>query len=108
MTQVQPAFWVRYRGDLDPQIPNNVTYTYAVTAYTNGTNVVLLSRSFSAQGPPQLTKQRYMEISWSPMVGMNRITISRNGTPYFASNGAEGGFRDEGQFTTFTGGVTNQ
>ena len=71
-------------------------------------NNVLLARTFAVVGPPQLTKQNYMEINWSPAVGMTQIVIAKNGTTFYRTNGASQGFRDEGQYTAINGGVTNQ
>ena len=107
MAQVAPAFWVRYRGTVDSQRPNATPYVYAVTALT-ATNAVLLAQTITVLGPPQLNKQNFMEINWSPMVGLTQIVISRNSAQFYRTNGSSNGFRDEGQFIQVNGGVTNQ
>ena len=103
MTQVQPAFWVRYRGAVDPQIPNTTTYTYQLT-YTIVGNVPV-NLSYACLGPPQLNRERFIDISWSPIVGLIRVVITRNTVVMFDSLGAEGGFSDQGQFNSSTTGV---
>ena len=106
MTQVQPAFWCKYRGPVDPQIPNTTAYNYTFT-YTIVGNAPQ-NLSYGVLGPPQLTKQRYVEIKWSPIVGLVAVTVVRGGTNIFQSTGAEQGFRDEGQFISATTGVMQQ
>lgn len=107
MTQVAPAFWVRYRGEVDPQKPFNTTYNYAVTLLAPN-NVILLSGTRTVIGPPQLTKQNFIEINWTVPPGLVRVLMTRGGNAIWQSNGASGGFRDEGQYIVNNGGVLNQ
>lgn len=103
MIFAQPAFWARYRGAVDPAIPNSTTYTYQLI-YTIVGNAPQ-NLTFSVMGPPQLTRQRFIEIRWSPIVGLIRATVTRASANLFDSNGAEGGFLDQGQFNSSTTGV---
>lgn len=109
MTQVQPAFWAKYRGEVDPQRPNITPYAYTATMYTkNNPEVQLFSGEYTVYGPPQLNKRDYIEVRWSPAVGLTRIVITRNSVDFYQTNGAEQGFRDEGQYNVVNGGVQNQ
>lgn len=113
-----PAFWARYRGEVDPQRPNTTEYRY--TAYfflssggtldPNGLNWADFSPIvFTVLGPPQLSKKDYVEIRWTYVPGLIRIIIANPiGLWFYTSNGAEQGFRDEGQYNFINGGVTNQ
>lgn len=106
MTQVIPAFWVRYRGTVDPQIPNTTSYVYTINYTIVGLAPTALG--YTVLGPPQLNKQRFMEINWSPIVGLIAVTVTRGGINIFQSSGAEQGFRDEGQFLSATTGALQQ
>lgn len=112
MTQSIPAFWVRYRGVVDPQRPNDTTYTYVASLYYNlavpdPATVV----TFNVLGPPQLSKHNYMEIRWTIPPGVILISINKVeptvATPWYQTNAAEQGTRDEGQFNIVNGGVQN-
>lgn len=103
MTQVQPAFWARYRGTLDPAVPNTTIYTYQL-AYTIVGGIPQLL-NFSVFGPPQLTRQRFIEVNWSPIVGMIRATVTRASINLYDGPGSECGFIDQGQVTSSTTGV---
>lgn len=103
MTQVQPAFWANYRGRNDPQLPPQIAYTYTFAYTIVGQAPVNLS--YTVQGPPQLTRENYVELKWTPIVGLLAVTISRGGTNLFQSNGAEQGCVDQGQIISSTTGV---
>lgn len=107
MITVAPAFWVRYRGVVDPNRPFATNYVYAVTLLAPN-NVVLLSASRTVVGPPQLNKNNFMEINWTVPPGLTRVIMNRGGNAIWQSNGASGGFRDEGQFLVNYGGSINQ
>lgn len=104
MTQVQPAFWVRYRGRNDPQAPgNNTAYNYVLSYTIVGNAPVNLA--YSCLGPPQLNRENFIEVKWVPIVGLIQVTITRNTVTLFQSNGSECGFTDQGQFNSATSGV---
>ena len=107
MIEGAPGFWVRYRGISDPQIPNNTTYTYTI-GMTAPKGVVLLNATVTILGPSQLTKQNYMDVRWSYTPGLVQVSIAKNSVAFYRTNGAEQGFRDEGQYSAINGGVTNQ
>lgn len=107
MIQAAPAFWVRFRGKLDETTPMTTNYSYAAT-FLAPNNVVLLSATRVVQGPPQLTKDGYMEVNWTIPPGLVRVLMTRGGNPIFQSNGSSSGFRDEGQYLVNNGGVLNQ
>lgn len=107
MTQTVPAFWVKYRGEVDPQKPSLTTaYNYSFTYTIVGNAPANLL--YGCLGPPQLTKRDYIEVNWTPILGLVQVTVSRNTIGIFQSNGASQGFRDEGQIISSTGGVLNQ
>ena len=116
MTQAAPAFWVKFRGVVDPQRPFNTTYSYTAYLFLAGQyqrNGFTGTGSFAAitflvTGPPQLSKRNFMELRWNFIPALTTVLITRGGVPYYVSNGAEQGFRDEDQFLTINGGVTNQ
>ena len=82
MTGQTLAFWARYRGGVDPQ-RNDLSTTYTYTAYFYGPNDLFFSPSlsFSVLGPPQLTKERYIELRWNTPPGLVGIamTLAING-----------------------------
>lgn len=104
---VAPAFWVVYRGNNDPQIPLATTYVYTANFYL-ATGVQLYSATFTILGPTQLTKRDYMDVRWTPMIGLTRVSIALNSAQYYDSEGSSQGFRDEGQYSKTSGGVLNQ
>lgn len=108
MIYAAPAFWAKYRGEVDPQRPNVTPYLYQATFYTTPPFTQLYTASFTVYGPPQLNKRDYVEIRWSPMVGLINVDITRNGLDWWRTNGAEQGTRDEGQYNVINGGVSNQ
>ena len=113
MTYQAPAFWAKYRGRADPAVPLTTPYTYNSWFYLGApypTGVEIVGPAFTVMGPPQLTKENYIEIRWAviPALIMVRITLNDPGTLFWDSNGAEGGFRDEGRFHSMIGGVPLQ
>lgn len=103
MNTYAPAFAVRYRGRNDPATPLNTAYNYQLTYTIVGNAPANLL--YSVLGPAQLTRENYIELMWSPIVGLIKVTISRSGTTLFESAGSEGGFTDQGQYNSSTSGV---
>lgn len=98
------AMAVRYRGSVDPaNMPLMTAYNYTGSFTIVGQAPV--NRLFGALGPPQLTRERYMEIVWPYVPGLIRVTVSRGVTNVYDGNGAEGGFLDQGQSISSTTGV---
>lgn len=99
-----PAFWAVYRGKNDPQTPLTTTYSYTARFYTaqDPTNPIY-NLSFAIAGPPQLTKKDYIELRWNVIPGLTQVTINNPTLYLYSSSGAEGGTRDEGQYSQFTG-----
>ena len=108
MTQAAPAFWAKYRGPIDPQRDDlSTSYTYdASFFYANSAPAYQLS--FTVLGPPQLTKERFIELNWTIPPGVIGISIDFGGNFYYSSNAAEQGTRDEGRFNVLGSGVLNQ
>ena len=123
MTGVIPAFWAKYRGSVDPQIPNDTEYIYrAWFWYSTGgppefgevPTVGYGPLEFTVLGPPQLTKERYIELNWTVPPGVIAIQINLESpftdpdARYYTSNAAEGGTRDEGRYNILGSGVLQQ
>ena len=116
MTGVIPAFWAKYRGTVDPNRPD-LTTEYVYKAYFwYGTKAVQFQTAtfdytltFTVLGPPQLTKERFIELKWTVPPGLVAIQIDIAGdTRYYSSNAAEGGTRDEGRYNILGTGVLQQ
>lgn len=103
MTQVAPGFAARYRGRVDPSVPLNTAYNYQFTYTIVGQAPTNLA--YGVLGPPQLTKENYIELYWTPIVGLIQVTINRAGNIIFQSPGSECGCMDQGQLTSSTTGV---
>ena len=115
MIGVAPAFWVKYRGEVDPQRPDlDTNYQYIAYMWYAGMEIgnpnTPLQFSVTTKGPPQLNKANFMEIRWTippGVVGIGIITAT-SGYWYYLSNAAEGGTRDEGRYKVLGSGVLQQ
>ena len=113
MTQSIPTFWVRYRGVVDPQRQFGINYRYVADLFysTDLTFTNPVTITFNVLGPPQLNKRDYMELNWTIPPGIIRISISKQqptyASPFYQTNAAEQGTRDEGQYNVINGGVQN-
>lgn len=110
-----PAFWAKYRGVVDPQMPFGTVYTYTAFFYHAnqpvGGSTFAYNLAYSVLGPPQLTKANYIELRWTVPPGVIGIMIEfppANPAFYYMSNAAESGTRDEGRFNILGSGVLNQ
>lgn len=98
------ALVARYRGRVDPALmPLNTAYNYTGSFTIVGQAPVNIS--FGVLGPPQLTRENYIELVWPYVPGLIRVTVNRGVTNIFDSNGAELGFKDQGQLISSTTGV---
>ena len=112
MTGQPFAFWAKYRGPVDPQRNDFMTAYNYQAIFTGPNGLALQTISFGVLGPPQLTKERYIELRWNTPPGLMKIHINKNSptaiTNYYQYNGAEGGTRDEGRYNILGTGVLQQ